>query len=1179
MADGDCRGRRRLLATLAGVVALYVNAQARDILVYVPNSNSNTVSVYLTLGGGALAPIATIPVGRSPMFSAVRGDQAFAYVTNRDDASVSVIDTATQTVVQTVVVDSCSTPPCGVFGVVVSPDGTTVYVATRTIVAPQGTVRVFSADLATGQLTPAGSVNTGSGPRGLAISRDGSRLYVANEADGSVSVIDTAANAAVATVTVGSQPTDVTVNDTRSRAYVSAAAESKVYVIDTSTAAVIATASTGLNPIGVSVTPDGKFYYAANQGDGTISQFSAATDTPIAPPVPSGPGVAEIAIAPEGDSLYPSNAAANTVAMYSITPGTGALVPGTSVVSGSLPYGLNACGNGNAMLIAGRTFVANTAGAIRCAGATPAFAGGTLKINGAGLWIPNTFAVGSAGATIDTNGFDTTLVGGFTGRGTLTLTGAGVLRAADRSSLFPATSLNPASGAIALVMNNATFAGGGPGEEIASLAGSGTVILDSGALIIGADNSSTVFSGTVTGKGEVRKVGTGALSLAGTMSLTDRLAVQGGTLYAAGSVAGLAISGSATFSPGAGASRPGLLNTSGLTVGDSSTLAIDLNGNTPGTGYDRIVATAIVALEFFSRLSLTMDPGFAPLPGQVFTIIDNQGSGPVQGRFRDLPQGALVPGGSRLFRISYTGGDGNDVTLTEGAVPCPTGGITPAIIPFAYREVAFTVTFGWPGGVSPITFSLTGSVPGLSFDRGTLSGKPTSRGFFPITVTAVDAVGCHASTTVNFVVAEKRRMLIGSGAGDSRLRMFNIDSSTPDVDMNAFSGSRAGASVALADTDGNGFADLVAGAGPGGGPVITIFEGATDTARVSFFAFDPAFRGGVEVAAGDLNGDGIAEVIAAPGCAGPSVIRAFDGRTGALVREYPTSTPAWSCGLHVAAADVNGDGVADIVLGSGGVGTPFVQILDGVTGAVIRTFYPYDVGFTGGVYVAAGDVTGDGFADVITGAGPGGGPHVRVFDGVTGQQIPGPLGSFYAYAPNFAGGVRVAAGDLFFDGHAEIITGAGPGGAPHVRVWNALTGTEIYGVFAFDPSFTGGVFVAGETPLGRMHVDLPVPGPTATSVRIAGWAFCESSVEGTGVDRIDAWAIPLTGIPIFVGEAPPLYTIDRPDVAAAFGGQFLTTGFDFTGTLAPGAYDLVVFARNSVTLKFDQARVVHITVQ
>ena len=311
------------------------------------------------------------------------------------------------------------------------------------------------------------------------------------------------------------------------------------------------------------------------------------------------------------------------------------------------------------------------------------------------------------------------------------------------------------------------------------------------------------------------------------------------------------------------------------------------------------------------------------------------------------------------------------------------------------------------------------------------------------------------------------------------------------------------------------------------------------------------------------------------GCAGPVVVRAFDGRTGALVREYTVAGPVWSCGLHLAAGDVNGDGLADLVVGSGGISAPFVRVVSGASGAVLRDFYPYDLGFTGGVYVAAADVTGDGFADIVTGAGPGGGPHVRVFDGATGGAITGPLAGFMAYDPAFVGGVRVAAGDLNGDGRAEVITGPGPGGGPHVRVWDGASALEIFGVFALDPAFTGGVFVAAPPATGRMTIDLA--SATGGAVRIAGWALHEGLGDTAGTDAVHAWAFPVGGgAPTFVGAT--LTRGARADVAAALGGEFLMSGFDVSGTLAPGTYDVVVYVRNSRTRVFDQARVVRITV-
>ena len=80
------------------------------------------------------------------------------------------------------------------------------------------------------------------------------------------------------------------------------------------------------------------------------------------------------------------------------------------------------------------------------------------------------------------------------------------------------------------------------------------------------------------------------------------------------------------------------------------------------------------------------------------------------------------------------------------------------------------------------------------------------------------------------------------------------------------------------------------------------------------------------------------------------------------------------------------------------------------------------------------DINGDGLDEIITGAGPGGGPHVRVFSLAGGVVTELAGQGFYAYDPAFPGGVNVACGDVTGDGVPEIITGAGPGGGPHVRV-------------------------------------------------------------------------------------------------------------------------------------------------
>jgi hypothetical protein len=153
--------------------------------------------------------------------------------------------------------------------------------------------------------------------------------------------------------------------------------------------------------------------------------------------------------------------------------------------------------------------------------------------------------------------------------------------------------------------------------------------------------------------------------------------------------------------------------------------------------------------------------------------------------------------------------------------------------------------------------------------------------------------------------------------------------------------------------------------------------------------------------------------------------------------------------------DFNGDGIDDIVTGAGPGGGPHVRVWDGATGALVSEFFAYATGFTGGVNIAVGDVNHDGAPDIVTGAGPGGGPHVRVF-----TQAGVLEGEFFAYDAAFRGGLNVAVGDVNIDGTNEIVTGAGPGGGPHVKVFSDANGSLSSQFMAFDNTFFGGVSVA-----------------------------------------------------------------------------------------------------------------------
>jgi len=283
-------------------------------------------------------------------------------------------------------------------------------------------------------------------------------------------------------------------------------------------------------------------------------------------------------------------------------------------------------------------------------------------------------------------------------------------------------------------------------------------------------------------------------------------------------------------------------------------------------------------------------------------------------------------------------------------------------------------------------------------------------------------------------------------------------------------------SIGGCDLNGDGNPDLITGAGPGGGPHVRAFsivDGGAELA--SFYAYDAAFAGGVSVACADIDGDGSADIITGAGPGGSPHVRAFSIVNGvAELASFYAYDPAFGGGVSVAAADVNGDGLAEIVTGPGpGVG-PQVNVftVQGSAASALIAFFAYDPAFIGGVNVASGDLDGDGLADIVTSAGPGGGPHVRGFSLATG--LPTELASFYAYDPAFPGGVSLSVADLDNDGLADIVTGAGPGGGPHIRGFSLASGVpaELASFYAYDPAFAGGINVAATDMDGDGLIDI-----------------------------------------------------------------------------------------------------------
>ena len=262
------------------------------------------------------------------------------------------------------------------------------------------------------------------------------------------------------------------------------------------------------------------------------------------------------------------------------------------------------------------------------------------------------------------------------------------------------------------------------------------------------------------------------------------------------------------------------------------------------------------------------------------------------------------------------------------------------------------------------------------------------------------------------------------------------------------------------------------GSGNGGGPIVNVYRASDNTLVTTIVAYEPQFRGGV----------------------------------------------------NVAVADVTGDGIPDIITGTGVGGGPVVKVFDGKDFSLVSSFFAAEPTFRGGVRVAAGDISGTGVSSVVTGSGDGGGPVVRTFTGLGTQ-----LSSFFAYAPTFRGGVNVGVAKLAATGPASILTGAGFGGGPNVKVFNA-TGTQQQSFFAYESTFTGGVYVSGGFVNGA--------GAIYTGTGLGGGAVLKQ-FSATGVEQKSQAAF---GLDAYGRQLRDGFTVSATHIAGANGRPVVIVG-------------------------------------
>lgn len=247
--------------------------------------------------------------------------------------------------------------------------------------------------------------------------------------------------------------------------------------------------------------------------------------------------------------------------------------------------------------------------------------------------------------------------------------------------------------------------------------------IDNAGLLKKSAGSDTILVAFVHNSGTVR-VESGTLHFGGIYTQTDGstllgggdlsasfapIAIQGGTLEGSGAILGNVFNGG-TVSPG---QSPGRLQINGnFAQTAQGTLAIELGGTNPGTEYDQLNVSGTMALAGTLAVAST----FTPANGDVFTLASTDSAGPIAGVFRALPETGVLTAGGSTFRISYAGGDGNDVALKAGPAEAAAAALAVDASATASSDGNGVFEPGETSGVAPSwknvgagSFSLSGS--------------------------------------------------------------------------------------------------------------------------------------------------------------------------------------------------------------------------------------------------------------------------------------------------------------------------------------------------------------------------------------------------------------------------------------------------------------------------------------
>ncbi len=273
------------------------------------------------------------------------------------------------------------------------------------------------------------------------------------------------------------------------------------------------------------------------------------------------------------------------------------------------------------------------------------------------------------------------------------------------------------------------------------------------------------------------------------------------------------------------------------------------------------------------------------------------------------------------------------------------------------------------------------------------------------------------------------------------------------------------------------------GAGDGGGPRISHFDSGFNKIQ-NYFGFDSNLRNGVRLAIGDLKGDKTLILATMTGPGVPTQVQ-FRAKDGSQTNMPPAFTvpfgPGYNLSGSIAACDVMGLGYAQLIIGAGNGGASRVSVYDVKSGsAALLDFFAFDPNRRAGVNVGCGDIDGDGVAEIFTAEGPNSAPTIRVYKkGTLIKEIPN------VFAAPFNGGINLTGGDFEGNKKSSIVAGAASSGAPHVRIFSGTSFNEIANFFAYEPNaypvegqFRFGVVVSGVRFPGDANASLLVGAST-----------------------------------------------------------------------------------------------------